>query len=302
MTRKRRSGASRSRFSGAGDVRGLVVQAPRSPFVLALGVTSLGAVLYLLLRGSKMSVLGKAFDFAKSQAFAAALPSTVGRYATQILNAASTYNVNPWVLAGIMYRESLGGAALTPANDPGGTGDFTPRWSGLYAKYANPATGLPPDGKGWGRGLMQIDYGVHNAWILANNWADPQTNINKAAQIFAEHLNYFARQPTTPTVAIECWRITNGMPQIKIAPWREKYPNARLPACTAGAKYASPLGRDIRPLSGAKLYEAALASYNAGTSGVLQALGVGLPAEAATAHQDYVSWFTSRLGSWTSKF
>lgn len=265
--------------------------------LIGLGGTTL---LFLLLnRKTVMTGAGQAFDFAKVQAFKLALPANVGRWAPQILSAAQKYNVDPFVLAGIMYGESLGGDALSPGKDgrvkfggPGGTGDFILRKPGnLYYKYADPATGLPPDGLGWGRGLMQVDYGVHNAWIISNNWRDPQTNINKAAEIFRDALKYFSSAPGGP-ITIEQWRVTTGMPQNGTLPWRERYPDRVYPTSA----------RDPRPLSGAKLYEAAIAGYNAGYKGPLQALAVGLPAEAVTAHQTYVSNFLKRIGAWQAKF
>lgn len=244
-------------------------------------------------------ILGRAFDFARAEAFALALPSGLRQWAPLFIAAARTYGVDPWVLAGICYNESLGGSALKPPG-PTGTGDFTPRsTTSTTFRFANPNTGLPPDGLGWGRGLMQIDFGVHNAWVTTANWQDPLTNINKAASIFAEHLAYFQQQPLPGGIAVECWRINSGIPQIGISPWKSKYPGT-YPACGTNGRTA-PL-RDPRPLSGAPLYEAAIAAYNAGPSGVLQALAMGLPAEAVTAGQQYVSHFAARLAVWAQKF
>jgi hypothetical protein len=234
-------------------------------------------------------LLGKAFDFAKASAFRAALPVGVASYASELIQAGQRYGVDPWVLAGLMFRESLGGLALKPKG-PAGTGDFIPRKSGAYVKYADPATGLPPDGQGWGRGLMQIDYGVWNAWVTSNDWTDPQTNINKAAEIFKGSLDYFTRA-AGPDVKIDQWRINTGMPQYRIAPWSVKY------GVVAVASAADP-----RPLSGAALYEAALAAFNAGPSGVLQAVALGLPGEAVTTGQDYTSWLINKVSSWAAGF
>jgi hypothetical protein len=50
------------------------------------------------------------------------------------------------------------------------------------------------------------------------------------------------------------------------------------------------------------LYEAAIAAYNVSYPAVLQALGLGLPAEAGTTRQDYVTKFLSLVGSWQAKF
>jgi hypothetical protein len=138
---------------------------------------------------------------------------------------------------------------------------------------------------------MQIDYGAHNAWVISNNWADAQTNINKAAEIYKTNQDFFTRVPTLgASVAIEQWRVTTGMPAAgyNIQPWATKYPGRAYPVSA----------RDPRPLSGQQLMDATIASYNAGTSGPLQAIAVGLPAEAVTANQNYVSKFLALVPGW----
>lgn len=294
--------ASLRRYHGASDVRGYggLRELPMLPIAIGLGLLA-----FLFLKRSAISsaatsfvnagsnLLGSAFDFARAAAFKAALPSAVGQYVPQILSAAQSYNVDPWALAAIMYNESRGGIAsgYTPQG-PGGTGDFIPRKTGMYAKFANPATGLPPDGKGWGRGLMQVDYGVHNAWVLANPWWDAQTNINKGAELLRWNLDYFSRSPGA-AVPVESWRITKGKPEYSILPWSQKYPRSSPWPTTV---------RDVRPLSGSQLYDAAIAAYNVSYPAVLQALGLGLPAEAGTTRQDYVSKFMSLVSGWKVRF
>lgn len=273
----------RDRFSGLSRVQKLL---------LALSGVSL---LFLFLnRRQVMTLAAQGFDFAKAEAFKLALPSQVARWAPQILIAAQKYNVDPWVLALIMYRESLGGDALKPPG-PTGTGDFIPRKPGsLYYKYANPATGLPPDGLGWGRGLMQVDYGVHIDWFKSGaNWQDAQTNINKGAELFAEKLRFFSAPSSGKPIAVESWRITTGKPEYRIAPWSQKYPRAGAWPTTVP---------DVRPLKGQALYEAAIAAYNVSYTGVQQALGLGLPAEAGTTGQDYVSSAFTKLAAWQKNF
>lgn len=280
------------RYSGAGDVRGFsgFMQSPLFPI---LGIGALGFI--FLGKGSTVmqNVIGQAFDYGRAAAFRLALPPAVAQYATAILTAAQRFGVDPWALAAIMYNESRGGIAsgYTPQG-PAGTGDFIPRWAGnKYFQFANPQTGLPPDGKGWGRGLMQIDYGVHNAWVTTNPWYDAQTNIDKGAEILKWNLDYF-RKPPGSSVTVESWRITKGMPQYGIAPWQSKYPRSTWPTQVA----------DVRPLVGQPLYEAAIAAYNVSYPAVLQALGLGLPAEAGTSNQSYVSKFLSLVSGWKVNF
>lgn len=243
----------------------------------ALGI----AALSVLFKDRLFVLVDEIVQSGQEGLFKAVLPSGVRDYSQQILNASNRYNVSPWVLAGIMYRESSGGLSLSPKG-PSGTGDFAPRWSGnLYFKYANPATGLPPDGKGWGRGLMQIDYGAHNAWVTSNNWADPATNINKAASILADNTNYFLR-PAGGPITVDAWRM-------KV--WGPKY------GLASPGPYPDP-----RPLQGGELLEAAMAAFNAGSGGVLQAIAAGLPPSAPTTGNDYVDWIVARAGAWASAF
>lgn len=260
---------------------------------LLLALTGVSGLYVFLNRRSIMSGAGQAFDYAKSAAFKLALPAGVSTYSEQILNAAKKYSIDPWVLAGIMYNESRGGLATGYSpQGPGGTGDRIARREGnAYFKYADPVTGLPPDGLGWGRGLMQIDYGVHNTWVTTNNWRDAQTNINKGAEIFRWNLDYFASKPG-PDIAVESWRITTGMPQYGIQPWGVKWPRA-----TPWPKTV----KDPRPLSGSLLYESAIAAYNSSFKAVLQAVALGLPPEAPTAHNTYVTKFLSVIAPWKAK-
>jgi hypothetical protein len=287
-------------LSGSGDVSADTASAGGSGSSSGDG-SSGDPSLISTIAGDVMGVFGKAFDFAKAQAFAAALPASLGQWAPQILQSAQTYGVSPWALAGLMYNESKGGTALKPAG-AGGTGDFTPRKTGGYAKYAN-ASGLPADGQGgWGRGLMQIDYGANNPWFASGaDWQDAQTNIDKGASLLREKLDLFSRGAGGP-VSIETWRMDTGMPQYGIQPWRTAYPSANFPS--SGPTSASRVDSlpDVRPLSGQALYEAAIAAYNAGPDSVLQALALGLPAEAPTANQNYVSHFISLVSSWAGSF
>jgi len=264
------------------------------PQQLLLGVGAASLALLFLNRKQVMTGFNSAFDFAKSAAFAAALPWQVARYAPEILNAAKRFDVDPWVLAIIMYRESLGGEALTPKG-PTGTGDFIPRKPGnLYYKHADPSTGLPPDGKGWGRGLMQIDYGVHIDWFKSGaSWQDAQTNINKSAEVVREKFRFFSAPSSGKPITVESWRLTTGKPEYRIQPWMKKYPRSEQWPTSVP---------DIRPLKGQALYEAAIAAYNVSYGGVQQAIGLGLPAEAGTSGQDYVSSFLTRLASWQKNF
>lgn len=244
-------------------------------------------------RGSLVSLFGKAVDAGQSLAFSAVLPPGVRLYADEILAASRKYGVSPWLIAGVMYRESSGGTSLRPPG-PGGTGDFLARSpSSTYFKYADPSTGLPPDGLGWGRGLMQIDYGANNAWVQSHNWADPQTNIDYATALLAQNQSFFTRAAGAD-VPIDNWRITQGYSaggKQLVAPWS-----------TLGVDPSTTSAPDPRPLDGDDLAAATLAAYNGGQSGALQALAVGLSPAKATSNGEYADWILSHVATWMSKF
>lgn len=228
--------------------------------------------------------------------FKSALPTVLQPWSDFLADCAEARGVSPWILAGLMMRETNGGQAR--GCKPLGarcTGDFTPRRVGTaYIQasghvYRVGASGMPEDGQGWGRGLMQIDWGVHNEWCATHDWGDPRVNVDKAASIMQTNLAFFSAPANHSGVPIDGWRLLRGLPQYGIQPWLSKY-GAGMP----------PGGRavDPRPLAGAALENAANAAYNAGVGGVLQAVALGIPAEAACAGQDYVTWFTTRIAQW----
>jgi len=224
-------------------------------------------------------------EISDSNSFAKVLPSAMQRYAPALLQAGQQYGVSPWLLAGVLWRETNAGTVLTP---PGaaGTGDWTPRHAGSrYFAFANPVTGMPPDGLGWGRGLMQLDYGAEHAWVTTHDWADPLVNIGYAALKLAGLVVYFGGRPGV-AVLVDQWRLT-GYPTAHVAGWLEKY------GLASTGPYPDP-----RPLQGAVLDEAALSAYNAGIAGVLQAAAAGLPPSAPTAHNDYGSWILEHISAW----
>lgn len=98
-------------------------------------------------------------------------------YLTFIQEGAANAGVPTSIVAGIGSRESHWGRLLTPPG-PGGTGDFTPR-NGR----------VPSDGKGFGRGLMQIDYDAHD-FARTGNWPDPRANVLYGCEVLRESLTY----------------------------------------------------------------------------------------------------------------
>lgn len=82
-----------------------------------------------------------------------------------ILASAQQYQWPPEIIAGIISRESRFGLLL----DDEGKGDA-----------------------GHGHGLMQIDDRSFGAWLAANDWQDPATNIAMGVKILTDKYNYLA--------------------------------------------------------------------------------------------------------------
>ncbi|MEK6707830.1 MAG: peptidoglycan-binding protein [Pseudomonadota bacterium] len=109
-------------------------------------------------------------------------------YLAFIKQGAQQYGIDAPVLGGLGSRESRWGLALQLAG-AGGTGDFAER--GFPARFRQGA--LPPDGGGFGRGLMQIDFDAHE-FARTGNWQDPQQNILYGCKVLSDCLSFFQRK------------------------------------------------------------------------------------------------------------
>lgn len=103
----------------------------------------------------------------------------VYKYKSFIEEATRRYNFQSALICGIGSRESHWGLALKPPG-PGGRGDFARR-----RPKGNRYTAEPPDGPGYGRGLMQIDYDWHE-FARTGPWASPRENILYACEVLTE--------------------------------------------------------------------------------------------------------------------
>ncbi len=102
------------------------------------------------------------------------------RYGAAIEAAAAAAGLLPAVVAGLGSRQSRWGLALQPRG-PEGSADLAPR------PFLQPwrDAPLPPDGLGFGRGLLRIDYDV-DAFARSGAWRDPAANIAQGCQILCE--------------------------------------------------------------------------------------------------------------------
>jgi len=110
--------------------------------------------------------------------------AAANNYREFILAAAQQFGFQPAVICGVGSRESGWGLLLRP---PGaaGTGDFAPR---QHTKPWRPLP-MPPDGQGYGRGLMQIDYDAFD-FARTGNWQDPASNIHFGAQVLHSNVRF----------------------------------------------------------------------------------------------------------------
>jgi hypothetical protein len=102
--------------------------------------------------------------------------------------AAQKIGVDPVVIGGIGSRESRWGLINRPSG-PAGTGDFGPR----RFPTAFRTGALPPDGGGYGRGLMQIDFDAF-PFARTGNWQDPASNINTGCNVLQSNIELLGRK------------------------------------------------------------------------------------------------------------
>lgn len=135
------------------------------------------------------------------------------RYRTEFERAASRWRMLPLVLASHMDVESeTGESKLLDIPGPEGTGDHVPRKGQHYANnlryeplaLPNGTVGyMPADGRGWGRGLMQLDYEWQPDFcdeVLPEGgfaWEDPQLNLYKGAEVWARNFAFLRDMEAT---------------------------------------------------------------------------------------------------------
>lgn len=102
-----------------------------------------------------------------------ALPRRLGLYSEIFASVGAELGIDPYVLAGVCWRESAGGATLTPRG-PAGRGDFELlEVPDVWGKRLH----------GHGHGLMQIDDRTWSAWLNSHDWTKPDVNIRKGGEI-----------------------------------------------------------------------------------------------------------------------
>ena len=122
--------------------------------------------------------------------------ATAASYRSSAFAAATRYDLSICVIAGIASRESGWGLMLTPVG-PGGTGDATPR----APRPPIRTTPKPSDGRGFGRGLMQIDFDSH-AFARTGNWPDAAANIMYGASVLRQNMALLSRSTAFTGVSL----------------------------------------------------------------------------------------------------
>jgi len=106
--------------------------------------------------------------------------AAAARYGAAIDRAAAKSGLWPALIVALGSKQSRWGLALDPKG-PAGSADFAPR-PGLGRHRTGP---LPPDAAGFRRGLMQLDFDVHEL-ARAGDWRDAEANIAFACGQVAE--------------------------------------------------------------------------------------------------------------------
>lgn len=234
--------------------------------LLALGGVG---VLALTQRKTIMLYGAKALEAGKALAFKASLPSRARAYSDIILQVARETGVDPYIIFALGDRESGWGAYL----DADMTGDHAPRNWGPYP--------MPPDGLGWGRGIMQIDYPL--VAKENHNWRDPLTNVRRGTRLYQEKL----AEITAP--ASGSWNVSQAVAD-KLGAIPGVYPALAVPASMAPW--------------------AALSAYNTGGPEVRRAYSVAVALgldpqttiDAETTGRDYSADVWDRMLSAVARF
>uniref|UniRef100_A0A6M3JSB1 Transglycosylase n=1 Tax=viral metagenome TaxID=1070528 RepID=A0A6M3JSB1_9ZZZZ len=178
------------------------------------------------------------------------------KYLPWINEAATKFGLQPCVIAGLGSRESHWGLALNPEG-PEGTGDFAKR----KPKPPERQGTLPDDGRGFGRGLLQIDFDWH-VFARTGKWRDPRENILYGCRVLADCLK----------------RI---LEKISEEPLRGRF------------DYDFPLFLGKREH---QIIRANLAAYNTGSARPLRDIKEGIDVDTSTSGHNYSTDVLSRAG------
>jgi peptidoglycan hydrolase-like protein with peptidoglycan-binding domain len=120
----------------------------------------------------------------------------VARYKGFIDKAAVKYGFQPSLIGGLGSRESQWGLGLQP-NGAEGTGDRVGRRFPTRFRTGP----LPPDGAGFGRGLLQIDFDAHE-FARTGNWRNAEDNILYGTSVLSDSRSFIQRKTNLEGLAL----------------------------------------------------------------------------------------------------
>ena len=112
------------------------------------------------------------------------------RYGAIIERVAARHAFLPSIIAGFCSRRSGWGQNLSP-NGVEGSRDVEPRMLLVEGRGSS----LPPDGLGFKRGHMGLDFDRHPL-ARGGHWRDPESNIEAAFALVADHRTRLRRRTT----------------------------------------------------------------------------------------------------------
>jgi hypothetical protein len=135
--------------------------------------------------GQSLDLSASDFSPLEAQAFAEALPTAGQKYASLLVENGRRVGISPFILAGIMERETGYGAA------------------GVCRTQGAACIGSP-NAKNPDYGLMQINAINLKAQGITQSWAEPAANIRAGANILRQTIDYFG-QKGGGTVDFPAW-------------------------------------------------------------------------------------------------
>jgi len=126
--------------------------------------------------GQSLDLTASDFSPLEAQAFAEALPPEGQPYAPLLVAAARRHDLSPFILAGVMERETGYGSA------------------GVCRTQGAACIGSPskaPENRDYG--LMQINGKNLDAYGITRTWADPAANVEAGARILRATVDYFTK-------------------------------------------------------------------------------------------------------------
>jgi hypothetical protein len=197
--------------------------------------------------GQSLDLSTSDFSALEAQAFAEALPPAGQPYARLLVENGRRVGISPFILAGVMERETGYGAAGA-------------------CRSTGPACIGSPRAKNPDYGLMQINAINLKAQGITQSWAEPAANIRAGANILRQTIDYFAARVPPPS---------NG--KVDVPAW--------LAAKLVVAPGNKPDPRPIADARERLWY--GIAGYNAGSFRVLQSVAAGRSPDAVTTGNDY---------------